>query len=82
MDKQTQIRLSQVVGRPVAGPQGAPLGCVDDIVVRLEDGGTPTVKGTLSRGPAGAVFVPRRAIAVLDTGGVHLVSDTADLRPF
>jgi CBS domain-containing protein len=78
----SRIRLSRVVGRPVLGPAGETIGTVADVVVRLADGGLPTVTGGLLRLPSNEVFVGVKDVVAIDSSGVRLGSDKVDTRPF
>lgn len=78
----SRIRLGGVVGQPVTSPLGEHLGRVSDVVVRLVDGGVPTVTGGLLRLPEGDVFVSIADVAELDAKGVRLSAERVDTRPF
>jgi magnesium transporter len=81
--------LSQLVGKPVLGPQGRPVGQLDDIVVPL-GGHYPPVTGLVIRiGSLGRVAGPRstflhwREVASVSRVGVSLLPSTRlDLMAF
>ena len=62
----SRVRLTKLLGQPVMGPAGNTLGRVTDVVVRLVDGGLPTVTGGLLRLNAGDVFVSAHDVRALD----------------
>jgi len=82
----TQLRrvlhLSLILGGEVAGRAGGRLGRVDDLVVRLGDGGYPPVTGVLATIAGREVFLPGDAVEELAHHHVSLTTDRLDLRPY
>lgn len=78
----SRFRFSALRGRPLRGSTGNSVGRLDDLVVRLLDGGLPRVTGLLLRLPGGEVFVAVNDVAELGPAGAVLSADRVDTRPF
>lgn len=76
------LHLSLVAGGDLLDPEGAKLGRVDDLIVRLGGEEYPPVTGLLGTVAGRQVFVPADAIAELDHGRVTLRARRLDLQPF
>ena len=76
------LHLSLVAGGDLLDPEGAKLGRVDDLIVRLGGEEYPPVTGLLGTVAGRQVFVPADAIAELDQGHVMLRARRLDLQPF
>jgi CBS domain-containing protein len=61
---------------------GERLGRVEDLIVRLADGGYPPVTGLKSRIAGRDLFVPAGMVAELDPGGARLAGETLSLGRF
>lgn len=77
-----QLRLNDLLGRPVTGPSGNTVGRMTDVVVRLVDRGRPTVTGALVRIGDGDVFMSVATVASMDGTGIRLAAEKVDTRPF
>src|ERR1700746_993415 len=66
------LHLALVVGGELVDPDGAKLGRVDDLIVRLGDDEYPPVTGLLATVAGRQVFVPADAIAGMEQGGTRL----------
>jgi CBS domain-containing protein len=77
-----RLLLSQVVDRPLVGPANERVGRAADLVVRLADGGAPTVVGVVRRAATRDTFVPREDLALLSATEVRLGVDKVGTRPF
>ncbi len=76
------LHLSLILGGEVAGRAGGRLGRVDDLVVRLGDGGYPPVTGVLATIAGREVFLPGDVVGQLAHRRVLLTTDRLDLRPY
>jgi CBS domain-containing protein len=76
------VHLSLVASGDLLDRSGARLGRVDDLIVRLGEGGYPPVTGLLASVAGRQVFVPAEEVAELEHGRVGLRSVRLDLRPF
>ena len=76
------LHLSLILGGEVAGRAGGRLGRVDDLVVRLGDGGYPPVTGVLATIAGREVFLPGDVVGQLAHHHVSLTTDRLDLRPY
>ncbi len=74
--------LSSILRSPLLDPAGERLGRVEDLIVRLADGGYPPVTGVKGRIAGRELFVPADRIAVLEPGAVRISSEKLDLRRF
>ncbi len=78
----SRFRFSTLRGRPLGGSSGNTVGRLDDLIVRLLDGGLPQVTGLLVRLAGGDVFVSVSDVAELGPSGAVLSADRVDTRPF
>ena len=76
------LHLSLILGGEVAGRAGGRLGRVDDLVVRLGDGGYPPVTGVLATIAGREVFLAGDVVERLEHHHVALTTDRLDLRPY
>ena len=76
------LHLALVVGGELVDPDGAKLGRVDDLIVRLGDDEYPPVTGLLATVAGRQVFVPADAIAEMEHGRTRLRTRRLDLQPF
>jgi CBS domain-containing protein len=76
------LHLSLILGAEVVGRTGGRLGRVDDLVVRLGEGGYPPVTGVLATVAGREVFLSADAVAELAHHRVLLSTDRLDLRPY
>jgi CBS domain-containing protein len=76
------LHLALVVGGELVDPDGAKLGRVDDLIVRLGDDEYPPVTGLLATVAGRQVFVPADAIAEIEHGRTKLRTRRLDLQPF
>ncbi|GIW08018.1 MAG: magnesium transporter [Dehalococcoidia bacterium] len=83
MGENRVVLLSSLVGRPVRGSGGDPIGKLHDVVVRLDEPAPPIVVGivvcTVGRRE---VFIPIDEVATMDDRGVALRTSRIDVRPF
>src|ERR1700687_4495996 len=66
-----RIMITQLLRSPVLNPAGAEVGRVQDVVVKLAEGGYPPVTGLKVRVGAQDVFVGKELIDRLEAGGVR-----------
>jgi CBS domain-containing protein/sporulation protein YlmC with PRC-barrel domain len=78
----TSLLLTQLVHSPVVNPEGDRLGRVEDVIVRLADGGYPKVSGFKVRIGGRDLFIPEHLVVRLEPGRVQLQSQTLDVRRF
>jgi CBS domain-containing protein len=76
-----RLWLTEVVGSRLVDPSGD-LGKVDDVIVRLADGGYPPVTGLVARIAGRKLFVPRDRIGEMTPGRVVLTGETLSHTPF
>jgi CBS domain-containing protein len=76
------LAVGQVLGSPLLDPSGERLGKVEDLIVRLADGGYPPVTGLKVRIGGRDLFVPSSLVAELAPGSVRLQGRTLDLGRF
>ncbi|MBV8979544.1 MAG: magnesium transporter [Acidimicrobiia bacterium] len=75
--------MSRILGRPIVGPSGNQIGRLGDCVVRLVDGGLPSLTGILLRLQGGDVFIAAGDVVTLaEEEPVKLSADKVDVRPF
>lgn len=79
---QPMIRLSAILRSPLLDSAGERLGRVEDLIVRLADGGYPPVTGLKARIGGRDLFVPVDRVASLDSGAVRLAGENLSLRRF
>ena len=84
MDALTQQveHLSSFLRSPLLDRAGERLGRVEDLIVRLADGGYPPVTGVKARIGGRELFVPVGMIAELQPGAVRLAGETLSLGKF
>lgn len=76
------ILLRQLVHSPVVSPAGNRIGRLQDVIVRLADGGYPRVSGLKVRIGGRALFVPAQIVQRMEPGKVQLESQTLDVGRF
>ena len=74
--------LSNFLRSPLLDRAGERLGRVEDLIVRLADGGYPPVTGVRARIGGRELFVPVGMIAELQPGAVRLAGETLSLGKF
>src|SRR5450759_2910725 len=79
---QPVVHLSTVLRSPLLDRAGERLGRVEDLIVRLADGGYPPVTGLKARIGGRELFVPADRIASLEPGAVRLAGETLSLGRF
>src|ERR1700683_1145720 len=70
------LHLSTILRSPLLDRAGERLGRVEDLIVRLADGGYPPVPGLKARIGGRDLFVPADRIATLEPGAVRLSGET------
>jgi CBS domain-containing protein len=76
------IPVSKLIHAPLVDRSGDKLGRIDDLVVRLADGGYPPVTGLQARIGGRQLFVPADNVAKLEPGRVQLSGTTVNLGRF
>jgi CBS domain-containing protein/sporulation protein YlmC with PRC-barrel domain len=76
------LPATQIIHATVADSRGEKLGRVEDLIVRLADGGYPPVTGLKVRIGGRELFVPASQIRSLEPGRVQLSGDTLSLQRF
>jgi CBS domain-containing protein len=76
------LPATQVIHATVADSRGDRLGRVEDLIVRLADGGYPPVTGLKASIGGRALFVPAARIGSLEPGRVQLSGDTLSLQRY
>ncbi|HEX4110287.1 MAG TPA: CBS domain-containing protein [Solirubrobacteraceae bacterium] len=76
------LHLTMITGTPLRDGDGAPLGKVNDLIVRLGDVGYPPITGYLVTVARRSSFLPVERVAHMGTDGVTLDKAKLDLRPF
>jgi CBS domain-containing protein len=79
---QAVVHLSSVLRNPLLDRAGERLGRVEDVIVRLADGGYPPVTGLKARIGGRELFVPVDKIATLEPGAVRLAGQKLSLGRF
>jgi CBS domain-containing protein len=79
---QPVVHLSSVLRSPLLDRAGERLGRVEDLIVRLADGGYPPVTGLKARIGGRELFVPVDRIAALEPGAVRLAGEKLSLGRF
>src|SRR6202167_1836181 len=79
---QRVMHLSTVLRSPLLDRAGERLGRVEDLIVRLADGGYPPVTGLKARIGGRDLFVPSDRIATLQPGAVRLSGEKLSLGRF
>jgi CBS domain-containing protein len=76
------LSAQRVIRAPLVDSRGERLGRVEDLLVRLADGGYPPVTGLVASIGGRQLFVPASRISALEPGKAQLSGDTLDLRRF
>ena len=76
------MHLSTILRSPLLDRAGERLGRVEDLIVRLADGGYPPVTGLKARIGGRDLFVPTDRIATLEPGAVKLSGEKLSLGRF
>lgn len=76
------VHLSTVLRSPLLDRAGEKLGCVEDLIVRLADGGYPPLTGLKGSIGGRDLFVPIAKVAKLEPGAVHLAGEKLSLGRF
>jgi CBS domain-containing protein len=76
------LHFSTVVHGHLLDRAGERLGRVDDLIIRLSDGGYPPITGARATVAGRDVFVPAETVASLEPGRVRLARERLDLRRF
>ncbi len=76
------LHLSLVLGGALRDADGARLGRVDDLIVRLGGAGYPPITGFLVTVAGRGSYVPAERVATVAPGAVTLTEAKLDLRPF
>jgi CBS domain-containing protein len=79
---QPVVHLSSVLRSPLLDRAGDRLGRVEDLIVRLADGGYPPVTGVKARIGGRELFVPVSRISELGPGAVRLAGEKLSLGRF
>jgi CBS domain-containing protein len=79
---ETTLHLSTILRSPLLDRAGERLGRVEDLIVRLADGGYPPVTGLKARIGGRDLFVPSDRIATLEPGAVRLSGEKLSLGRF
>ncbi len=79
---QPVMHLSTVLRSPLLDRAGERLGRVEDLIVRLADGGYPPVTGLKARIGGRELFVPIARVAELQPGAVRLSGEKLSLKRF
>src|SRR6202163_5045533 len=79
---QPVVHLSSVLRSPLLDRAGERLGRVEDLIVRLADGGYPPVTGLKARIAGRELFVPIDRVAALEPGAVRLAGEKLSLGRF
>jgi CBS domain-containing protein len=79
---QPVVHLSTVLRSPLLDKAGERLGRVEDLIVRLADGGYPPVTGLKARIGGRELFVPIARVAELQPGAVRLAGEKLSLGRF
>jgi CBS domain-containing protein/sporulation protein YlmC with PRC-barrel domain len=77
-----RVMVTQLLRSPVLNPAGAEVGRLQDLIVKLAEGGYPPVTGLKVRVGAQDVFVGKDLIEKLEPGAVRLNTHTLQTQPF
>jgi CBS-domain-containing membrane protein len=77
-----RIMVTQLLRSPVLNPAGAEVGRLQDVVVKLAEGGYPPVTGLKVRVGAQDVFVGKELVDRLEPGAVRLNTHTIHTQTF
>ena len=78
----TPLLLTQLLHSPIVNPAGNRFGRLEDVIVRLADGGYPRVSGLKVRIGGRDLCVPAVMVQRLEVGRVQLESQTLDVGRF
>jgi CBS domain-containing protein len=78
----TRLLLTQLLHSAVVSPAGDRIARVEDVIVRLADGGYPRVSGWKVRIGGRDLFVPEHLVTQVEPGRVQLESQTLDVGRF
>lgn len=76
------MHLLPLLRQPLLSRTGETVGRLDDVIVRLREGGYPLVTGLVVKVGGRRVFVPLKRVAVLSEARVQLSKEKLDLRGF
>ncbi|MFI9271446.1 magnesium transporter MgtE N-terminal domain-containing protein [Kitasatospora sp. NPDC052896] len=76
------MSLSQLLRRPLVGRDGASVGRLSDVIVRLRGRDYPLVAGLVARIGNREVFLPIEQVTDFGRERIQLTSEVVDLRPF
>lgn len=76
------MSLSQLLRRPLVGRDGAVVGRLSDVIVRLRGRDYPLATGLVVQIGKREVFLPIEQVADFDGEQIRLTSEVVDLRPF
>jgi CBS domain-containing protein len=79
---QSVVQLSAILRSPLLDSAGERLGRVEDLIVRLADGGYPPVTGLKARVGGRELFVPIDRVAELAGGEARLAREKLSMRRF
>jgi CBS domain-containing protein/sporulation protein YlmC with PRC-barrel domain len=77
-----RVMVTQLLRSPVLNPAGAEVGRLEDLIVKLAEGGYPPVTGLKVRVGAQDVFVGKDLVGKLEPGAVRLNTHTLQTQPF
>src|SRR5579864_8344241 len=77
-----RLWLTELIGGGLVDRAGETLGRVDDVIVRLAEGGHPPVTGLVARIAGRKLFVPRDRLGEMSPGRVQLTGETLNLARF
>ena len=77
-----RVMVTQLLHSPVLNPAGAEVGRLEDLIVKLAEGGYPPVTGLKVRVGAQDVFVGKDLVEKLEPGAVRLNTHTLQTQPF
>jgi CBS domain-containing protein/sporulation protein YlmC with PRC-barrel domain len=77
-----RVMVTQLLRSPVLNPAGAEVGRLEDLIVKLAEGGYPPVTGLKVRVGAQDVFVGKDLVEKLEPGAVRLNTHTLQTQPF
>src|SRR3981081_1352683 len=77
-----RIMVTQLLRSPVLNPAGAEVGRLEDLIVKLAEGGYPPVTGLKVRVGAQDVFVGKDLIETVEPGAGRLNTHTLQTQPF
>ena len=76
------VMLRQLIGAPLLNPAGERLGRIEDLIVKLDEGGYPPVTGLKVRIGARDLFVGKELLDKLGPGEAQLKGQTLNLGRF